>query len=123
MKFKDSLSYPYLEVSDCGTVRMKDTGEILRALTNHSMSLNGPIVYFRLNGKTRQIGLRGLVYETWVKGERMKKGEFVQVKNDDEDDCRACNLERAGVRKWNKTPTEPTERYSCWMNGGTELFC
>lgn len=124
MEFRPSITWPQVEVSENGTVRLSDTKEILRPNLNHSMSTSGPTVYVRLGSNyIRQLSLKTLVYEAWVKKKKIVKGEFVEAINGDDLDCRASNLTRGTTYKGKKrTDSKPEQpRYESWM-GGDDIY-
>jgi len=126
IEYRQSLSHPIIEVSRCGKVRMTDTKEACAVNSNHSTSVLGPLVYFRKDKKIKQLGLRSLVYESFVKEQKLAKGEFVEAIDGNEDNCHASNLRRMTNYK-DKPRADKYEhkqdKHDCWFSTDASIYC
>lgn len=124
MQLKPSFSYPEILVAECGTLYLRDTGDRLYHQTNHGTSAKGPVAHHKVNGKVRQIPVRTLVYEAWIKNDKVAKGEYIESRDGDDMNVRASNLYRAKARfdVETKASSRDREGHSCWMNGIDEAY-
>lgn len=123
MIYRKSFSHPELEVSKCANVRMIGTRNDIQPTNNHSLSINGPTIYYKFNNKTKQVSLRVLVYECWIVERKTKKGEFIDIKNNDEFDCSAENLIRfSKTQNTRDSLTVQKDTYVPYLNGIDEIY-
>jgi hypothetical protein len=111
--------YPDLEIDEDARVFVKETGKEIIPQLEHSLSINGPVVYYRKDGKTRNLSLRSLYFAAHIKGCKITRGDTTEPVNGDYYDLRPQNF-------YTKKPDKiikAVESYSCWMNGSGELFC
>jgi len=118
MKIKCIL-YPELEIDENARVYYVPTGKEIFPINDHSLSINGPVVYYRHNGKIKNLSLRSLFYSAHIKGCKISRGDTTEPKNGDYYDLSPNNF-------YTKRPDKVIkceESYSCWLNGNVELFC
>lgn len=111
--------YPDLEIDENAKVFVRETGKEIVPQLEHSLSINGPVVYYRKDGKTRNLSLRSLYFAAHIKGCKITRGDTTEPVNGDYFDLRPQNFYTKKPEKIIKTE----ESYSCWMNGSGELFC
>ena len=126
-QYKDKLlpspSFPNLLISEDGDVFSAKTLKRLKVVKNHSYNLHGPIVTFSLRGKAKQLSLMNLVYETFVKKDKLSKNEVIWPIDDDFNRIIASNLAPADMAKFRKKHVKDSDSgYSCWLNGDSEIF-
>lgn len=116
---KECFSYPELLIDEDARVYNKETGKEIIPLLEHSLSINGPVIYYRFNKRTRVLSLRSLYFSTFIKGGKIAKGDCFDPVDGDYFNLKPDNFLKRRVKK----STKDDEGYSCWMNGSSELFC
>ena len=66
--------YPGLEIDENARVFIRETGQEIIPQLEHSLSINGPVVYYRKDGKTRNLSLRSLYFAAHIKGCKISRG-------------------------------------------------
>lgn len=125
MSFLPSISHPELLVSNSGEVKYALSGKNIIPQFAHCHLIKGPIITFRHKKKSRQLSLMNLIFETHIKKEKLTRSEVVRVKDDNYQNMTSSNLELVAFKNKDKNYAPPkieTEKFSCWMNGETEIF-
>ncbi len=125
IEFRKSPSYPELMIAKDGRCKyVSDDGTIQPAqiIYKHSYSVNGPVIYYRTQKRTRSLSLRSILFEAWVKGSKISKNDSYEPIDGNHDNL---DLDNFMGKKRNKhggiqITRDPYE--SPWMNGDAELY-
>lgn len=124
MDLRRSFSHPDLLVSENGDVFYAKDKRRINKIKHHATSLRGYIVSYRAGNKTRSVSIAMLVYELYIKGEKMAPSDYVDFIDGNEFNCSASNLYSAIPRRNRKQSYFSTdEKYDAYLNGLDELYC
>lgn len=125
MKLKQSISHPELLVSECGQVYKENKKLIVN--TVHALSIRGPIITYKYQGKGKYISIMRIVYEAFINGKKLEINEHVEPLDGDEMNVNAKNLtivrKKLRQSRFKKSAPTESETYHTWANGIDEIYC
>lgn len=124
MEKRQSISYPELTVNEIGEIFLG--AKHLKPVFEHSCSTRGPVISYTYREKQKQVSAMNIIYEAWVKEDRITRADLIGVKNGNAFDLHPSNLclaKRAPKRVEKLTQPSRAEGYTSWLNGDVELFC
>jgi hypothetical protein len=123
MSLKQSISHPELLVSEDGQIYYKE--QRINQIMSHGSFARGPMIAFWHDGKVKHLSVARLVYEAFIKQQKLVKNDIVDFLDDDEFNVHASNLTSGHRKSAHKRAAKVSqgEPYSTWMNGEGEIFC
>lgn len=120
---KQSLTNPHILISEAGEVYMSDTKERCNVVVDHGYSTRGPVAQVRQGNGYRYYSVAKLVYESFVKKEKLTNIDYYAFKDGDFNNVHYTNLISTDkkfiseARKYKKNYKQSDVFESCWMGG------
>jgi hypothetical protein len=117
---RKSFTCPELSLTEKGEVFNNKTGEKVNLNFTHSLSVNGPAAYYKKGKKIRYVSVANMVFECFVIGGPLKRGQFVVFKDRNDKNLHYTNLILKDTKK-----TMPKEEFFEGFHNWNEsaLFC
>jgi hypothetical protein len=119
-----SLSNPHILITNTGEVYLKETGEKCTVIDNHAYSTRGPVAQVRQGRGFRYYSVAKLVYENFVKKEKLTNTDYYAFKDGNESNVHYTNLVETDRKFNSKYRNHTIKNYKksdvyegCWMGG------